>query len=337
MTLDRRIRKPSCAAWGYGDSAESILRIPSAAKSDGDETMRPELDDYLIRAVSLFNRSPDLQQKFGFPDSPAFHKFVDTEAILYLRELQDVGIPFPPWQEMLTVGGETDLRLFLSIGYACFESIRDHIPGDLRPPIRVLDFGAGCGRTMRFFFREAARFTCYACDVDRRAIAYLKEDVPFVEAEATGTVPPLPYPSSHFDLVYSISVFTHLDRGAFAAWLKEIHRVSRPGGAFLVTLHGERAFNIVSNEPERRRLIKLSEDEFAASKRSFLEEGFAWMRQPVGSSDIDTSQFGISFVTRHRFEDWVWPLFEVVEYIDGEIGGWQDMAVLRRRGETPNR
>jgi SAM-dependent methyltransferase len=189
---------------------------------------------------------------------------------------------------------------------------------------------------MRFFFREADRFTCYACDVDRKAISYLRECVPFVEAEATQTDPPLPYLSGHFDLIYSISVFTHLDRGAFAAWLKEIYRVTKPGGAFLVTLHGERAFNLVSNEPERRRLIRISEDEFAASRKSFLEEGFAWMKQPVGSTDIDTAQFGISFVSRHRFEDWISPLFDVVEYIDGEIGGWQDMAVLRRRGQAPN-
>jgi len=294
--------------------------------------MPPELSDYILRAVSLFNRSPELQQRFGSPDDPAFFKFVDTEAILYLRELQEVGIPFPASQEMLTVGGETDLRLFLSIGYSCFDSIRKHIPPDLALPIKILDFGAGCARTMRFFFRETDTYECYACDVDQRAIAYLKECVPFIEAEATQNVPPLPYSSEFFALVYSISVFTHLDHGGFAVWIKEAHRVMKPGGVLLVTLHGERAFDIVSNEPERRRLIGISEEEFNSRRQAFATHGYLWMKQPVGSADIDTSHFGISFVSRRSFEDGIRPLFEIVEYVEGEIGGWQDLAVLGRKG-----
>ena len=319
-------------AWYYPGEWQ-LFRVHRTARAAplGNEAMQPELNDYLLRAVSLFNRSPDLRQRFGSPEDPDFAKFVDTEAILYMRELQEVGIPFPPWEEMLTVGGETDLRLFLTIGYACFLSVRNHIPGYLLPPISLLDFGAGCGRTMRFFFREADRFACHACDVDRKAVAYLKENMPFVKAEATENLPPLPYLSGSFDLVYSISVFTHLDRAALANWLKEIHRVTKPGGVFLVTLHGERAFTLVSNEPERRNLIGISEEEFAARHGSFTEHGFVWMKQPVGSPDIDRSQFGISFVSRKMIEDQIRPYFEFVEYIDGEIGGWQDLAVLRKR------
>ena len=185
--------------------------------TSGKGSFMPSLKDYLLRELNLFNRSVELQERFGSTDNVEFIKFIETEAIIFFRELQEVGIPFPLSQEMLTVGGETDLRLFLSIGYACFESIRKNIPDDFKPPIKLLDFGIGCARTMRFFFRELDKFHCYGCDVDRRAIEYVQDSVPFIKAKMTNNLPPLPYPKEFFDLVYSVSVFSHLDYKAFNA------------------------------------------------------------------------------------------------------------------------
>src|SRR5262249_45228098 len=152
-----------------------------------------------------YDRSPDLQKKFGDPSSKEFARYVDTEAILSIRELQEVGIPFPPWEEMLTVCGETDLTKFLACGYSCFDSVRPYL--DLSGGKRVLDFGVGCARTMRFFFRESLGAECYGCDVDSKAIAYLEDSVPFINALVSGNKPPLPYGNEFFDYIYSISVF----------------------------------------------------------------------------------------------------------------------------------
>lgn len=298
--------------------------------TSGRRRLLPSLNDYLLRELNLFNRSTELQERFGSPDSIEFTRFVETEAVLFFRELQEVGIPFPPSQDMLTVGGETDLRLFLSIGYACFENIRKNIPDDGEPPIKLLDFGIGCARTMRFFFREMNNFRCFGCDVDSRAIAYVQNSIPFIKAQLTKNLPPLPYPKGFFDLVYSVSVFSHLDYKVFDAWLAEIHRVLAWRGVFQVTIHGEHAYSIVSNESEMRKLIGISDDEFNSKRSSFEETGFVWMKQPVGSANIDTSQFGISFVSRTQFEHLITPYFELVEFFDGEIGGWQDLAVLRK-------
>jgi len=305
------------------------MRFGIGMTSDRGRFM-PSLKDYLLRELNLFNRSAELQERFGSTDNAEFIKFIETEAIIFFRELQEVGIPFPPSQEMLTVGGETDLRLFLSIGFACFESIRRNIPDDVEPPIKLLDFGIGCARTMRFFFREMDKFHCYGSDVDRKAIGYVQNSIPLIKAQLTENLPPLPYPKEFFDLVYSVSVFSHLDYESFNSWLGEIYRILNWRGVFQVTIHGERAFSIVSNEPERRNLIRISENEFNLKRNSFEETGFVWMKQPAGSTDIDTSQFGISFISRTQFERLIRPYFELVEYIDGEIGGWQDLVVLRK-------
>ncbi len=41
-----------------------------------------------------------------------------------------------------------------------------------------------------------------------------------------------------FDLIWAVSVFTHLAE-TWSAWLLELHRVLKPGGILLATFMGE--------------------------------------------------------------------------------------------------
>jgi len=293
--------------------------------------IRQQLSDYTLRALNLYDRDRELQSRFSSPQSPEFSKFIDTDAILHHREIQEVGVPFPPWQEMLTVGGETDLRLFLAIGYECYEAVRAQIPSTVQPPIKILDFGVGCGRTMRFFYRELDKFDCHGCDVDSRSIAYLKNKLPFIRAKLNSNSPPLPYASNQFDIIYSISVFTHLNLTAFKSWIVELARVLRPRGRLQLTLHGHVAFVTVSGDPTKRNLLGIAEGEFTNAEVIFNRDGFLWVNQPAGSDEIDSSQFGISFISPDRLNELVSDAFEVLEYQDGKIGGWQDFVVLEKK------
>jgi hypothetical protein len=51
----------------------------------------------------------------------------------------------------------------------------------------------------------------------------------------------------------------------------------------------------------------------------------------VGSGDIDTRQYGISFVQDEQVGRQVGSSFDLRSYLPGEVGGWQDLAVLQRR------
>jgi SAM-dependent methyltransferase len=50
--------------------------------------------------------------------------------------------------------------------------------------------------------------------------------------------PPLPFEDNSFDLIWAISVWTHLTDNALP-WLAEMHRILRPGGIFIPTYMGE--------------------------------------------------------------------------------------------------
>ena len=49
--------------------------------------------------------------------------------------------------------------------------------------------------------------------------------------------PPMPHPDGYFDLVYAISVFTHIT-GEWSAWLTELHRVLKPDALLVATFMG---------------------------------------------------------------------------------------------------
>jgi SAM-dependent methyltransferase len=104
---------------------------------------------------------------------------------------------------------------------------------------RVLDFGCGSGRVLRHFAGEAEAAELWGCDIHEDSVRWLQETLaPPFHFQLNGDLPPLDQPDGAFDLVIALSVFTHLP-DTWAQWLVELHRILKPGGLLLATLHGE--------------------------------------------------------------------------------------------------
>jgi SAM-dependent methyltransferase len=105
----------------------------------------------------------------------------------------------------------------------------------------VLDFGCGAGRVLRQFLPEAESARFWGCDLHGPTIRWLHENLtpPFRFYKSKGL--PLPHSDRSFDLVYAISVFTHITHD-WSAWLLELHRILKPGGLLLATFIGPRAW-----------------------------------------------------------------------------------------------
>ncbi len=103
---------------------------------------------------------------------------------------------------------------------------------------RALDFGCGAGRTLRHFLEEASSAELWGVDIDGESVEWLKRSLcPPLHAELAPEAPPLPYDSESFDLIWALSVFTHLTEHS-AAWMLELHRLLKPGGLLLATYMG---------------------------------------------------------------------------------------------------
>jgi len=124
----------------------------------------------------------------------------------------------------------------------------------------VLDWGVGCGRVARHLAPGLGnRF--HGCDIDADNVNWCRGHLPGTYKESK-LQPPLPYQSNSFDVVYGVSVFTHLRAQWEEAWLEELHRVLRPGGTMLVTVHGRTTVDFASLAPsEYQILIRRIEEE----------------------------------------------------------------------------
>ena len=287
----------------------------------------PSWIDFLARSKNLLDRTEELQHRFGKSVTPEFLNWVETKGILVQRELQSCGVPFPEWEQMVTVGGEVNLEMFLDVGKQTLDWVLPHLPDSKLNP-RILDFGVGCARTSRHLFRYSENIKLYGCDVDRDAVKYCNEHVTFMKAVASNNLPPLIYDSGFFDGVFSISVFSHLTEDAFDSWMKEIHRCLKKNGIFTFTFHGAYAYHLIESKKLAQPLVIGSWDDTYDPKRDFENE-LLWLKQIIGSKDIDAHLYGISFTSRDYIMKRFSGLFDLVHFQEG-IGDWQDLIVLRK-------
>ncbi len=165
--------------------------------------------------------------------------------------VDDHGLPLPPALLRYRVSELLDRDSFLNIGQGCSQLIEQRVQSmgvDLADATRVLDFGCGCGRTLRWFL---PRFPCvefHGADVDAEAIEWCRAQLAGAHFARNNPAPPLLYPDGHFQVIYCLSVFTHLDEPMQDAWLAELDRLLAPSGVLLLTVHGEQATRVLDTQ-----------------------------------------------------------------------------------------
>jgi SAM-dependent methyltransferase len=151
------------------------------------------------------------------------------------------GLPIPPARLQLKTIGRVDAGYFLDSGAWNASVLRARVAAagrDVESMDDILDFGCGCGRVVRWW-TDLPRPLLNGCDFDPELVAWCRAHLPFASFRVNDLEPPLPYEDESFDLVYSISVLTHLPLAIQQAWAKELSRVLKPGGLALVTLMGD--------------------------------------------------------------------------------------------------
>lgn len=237
------------------------------------------------------------------------------EALVALRgrkaggRLGSDGLALPPATLRVRVIAQADPQLFWESGKAEAEQLRAAAAANGLPienAGRVLDFGCGCGRVARHWGRFPS-LEVHGADHDPELIDWIDGNLPFVRAHRNELAPPLPYPGGHFNLVYAISVFTHMTSELSQAWMAELHRVLRPGALLLFSVLGE------SN------LDRLLPRERAAFDRGELvvqfEEGL-----------------GTNLCVSYHPEDYIDRLTQGFDRLESRPVGAQRLLILRSRG-----
>jgi SAM-dependent methyltransferase len=175
----------------------------------------------------------------------------------------------------------------------------------------MLDFGCGCGRVLRHW-QHLAGLEIHAAETDDRLTAWCARNLPFASVSRSSAFPPLLHETDAFDLVYAVSVFTHLTERAQLLWMTELARIIRPRGLLLLTVHGDRYLNRLAG----------------AERRSYAQ-GHLVIRHASASGTNLCCAFHPARFVRERLAAG----FDLLEHTTGgfERGApQQDLVVLRR-------
>ena len=114
---------------------------------------------------------------------------------------------------------------------------------------RVLDFGCGVGATLRHFLDLADSTELHGCDIHEPSIEWLRANLsPPLHVVTNDEIPPLAYPDEHFDLIWGISVFSHIVHH-WSEWLLDLHRILRPSGRLILSFVGRGSSTLLAGPP----------------------------------------------------------------------------------------
>ena len=130
----------------------------------------------------------------------------------------------------------------LNTAYRLHLLLQHHFHNGLHSFKNILDWGVGAGRVaLPIKCSIAPDSRVVGVDVDDYNVEFGKTNFPEVEFVNSPFLPPLPFEDGSFDLVFGVSVFTHLSEGVQFLWLKELRRIVKRGAPVIVSIHGERA------------------------------------------------------------------------------------------------
>ncbi len=181
----------------------------------------------------------------------------------------------------------------------------------------ILDWGCGCGRVLRHFVaRTKSEIT--GIEIDHDNLRWCEEHYPAAIFHEGRLEPPLDIPADSFDLIFGISVFTHLTEEMQHQWLAELRRITKPGGVVLMTVVGD---------------ISWFRNRFSLEQfKSWKTTGFI----DVGSDTILDGHIDRAGYSRLVYHDAAYVLrqwkqhFRIVDLLPGLCNNYQDLVVMQK-------
>jgi SAM-dependent methyltransferase len=206
----------------------------------------------------------------------------------------------------------------LTLAYEMYSIAQEYIDNTEDPTI--LDWGIGAARVAVPLKRGVMpNARVIGCDVDRVNVSWCQTNLPDIPVELCDFYPPLDLASGSVDMIYGISVMTHLTVGAQLAWLKELRRVLKPGGICVLSTHGE----------------------YALSQSGISDSTFFRQLAANGISDIladstlgpllEVKNYYRSTFQKRRHVEEEWSRYlRIVQYYPAAIQTHQDLVIMRK-------
>jgi len=271
--------------------------------------LRDRLANYATTSVleTLYTRDPSSAGKaVWFPDT----RQEDSNGT-------DAGLPIPP--DRLLTSWNDDVPTWLATGREHAAVIKDAVArhgGSFAQGGRALEWGCAAGRVLRHFAPEAQRAEVWGIDVHESAVRWSRANLspPFLFATVT-QLPHLPFSDAAFNVVWGVSVMTHIEH-LEDMWLLELRRILRPGGLLLLTIHDEATLDHIAEHGAAGALGLPGHLEEARRREVCVVRGADW-------------RFCYTFFKRSWVEREWGRWFEVLEHREMAVG-FQALVVMAK-------
>lgn len=216
-------------------------------------------------------------------------------------------IALPPAEILFLTHGNNNIEAYMSsIARGAYKL--QHILSDLGFQFEdihtILDFGCGSGRLLRGLYAAEPTHEFYGTDYNDELLQWgrinLPPEIKFIKNEF---YPPLPFKDQQFDLIYLVSVFTHLPLNCQQKWLREFKRILKKGKALVITLQGMAYLNYFKRE------YHIAYDKLV--KKGYVDTNKTKANGVPGSNVFFTAHMP-EFARKTLFKDW-----ELLEYLPG--------------------
>ena len=200
-------------------------------------------------------------------------------------------------------------------------------------PLDILDFGCGAGRLIKYFAFFDPKHRYRACEVNPHAVDLVKRVLPEVDSRRINSAPPTTFESESMDVVFAWSIWTHFSEAISRSWLEEVHRLLKPSGLALITLHTDELVERYGIEPQLVAKMKERGGDYSKIRETYDETGFCyWDAYPERARQfgIDNTTFGMAFVSVDYVKRKWTDLFD----FKGSVVGaprWQDVMILTKK------
>lgn len=231
---------------------------------------------------------------------------------------------------------DQDLGYAIRGGFNCATLVADYMNKYCSLPqnAEILDFGSGTLRVCRYLIQFMGNFKYSACDVNSFSIKWAeKEFEERANVFLMGNKPPLTLGSESMNFVFAWSIFSHYSENIHQAWLKELHRILRPGGFLFLTFQSEVLLSRMESEANMIPQVRAEGVDLQELRRDYLSRGFCFYDCYPKSEDdfgFDLDNFGMAFISpAYIRREWT-NLFEVVCIDPGVVANFQDIVLLRK-------
>lgn len=232
-------------------------------------------------------------------------------------------LPIPPEENIHRVSGpQSNQFSYINGGKTDFERFKLLINETLGltdlSNLSVLDWGVGCGRLARHFIAAGADVT--GIDIDEGNLSWCRDNLLPGNYVTVDLMPPVQAESSHFDVIISSSVLSHLTEEAMGAWLKEMERLVKPEGVALISFNGSgNAYLYGAAFPQ---VIS------ALDGNGFFDE---WRTTDLdGAVEGAEDYYRFTIMSDERAKQLLSSSFKLERIVQGVTSMHQDIAVMRK-------